>query len=435
MSVAERARDAQRAMVEMLGSIAGWMLLAPLVRAIPRRRDWIAVIGREDGKFLDNTKYFFIEAGAHAMSGLRVVHITEREDTMRWVGEGGREALRFPSLAAFCFLARCGTVVVDSIEWTRRGRRFLLIGARRVQLWHGVGFKRIELDKWRNEAPSRRWMTIPGLRALRWLRKRLNGRIVTYDAVVTTSTFYRDEVFRPALLARSYPVLGYPRNGFGQIDGMQALVWSNVDMPIGQIEAWRAQGRRIVLVAPTFRDTRATPMGLDASTMRQVDAFCHEQGFELLFKFHPYERGAAEIRGAHLHVLKADSDVYPLFPALDAMVTDYSSIYMDFLLLGRPVFFLVPDLEEYVAQDRSIQFDFQSMTPGPKVESWSELLKAMCGDSSEWISMRERLRRQSFDTPDASDASRNLLALMQRHGWIPAFDAAAPHGNGNAKLD
>lgn len=419
MSVAERTGDALRAIGEVLAGIAGWLLLAPIARAVPRRRDWIAVIGREDGKFLDNTKYFFVEAAKESSSGLRVVQVTEREDTVAWVRRGGMEALRFPSLAALCFLMRCGTVVVDSIEWTRRGRRFLLVGARRVQLWHGVGFKRIELDKWRNEASSRRWMTTPGLRALRWLRKRLNGRIVTYDAVVTTSAFYRDEVFRPALLAHSYPVLGYPRNSFGRIAGAQELVWANVDIPADRIEAWRTQGRRIVLVAPTFRDTRATPMGLDEATMRQVDAFCDEHGFELLFKFHPYERGAADIRGAHLHVLKADSDVYPLFPALHAMVTDYSSIYMDFLLLDRPVFFLVPDLEEYVAQDRSIQFDFQSMTPGPKVRSWGELLPEISTDSSAWASMRGHLRQQAFGTSDGTDASLQLLDFMRGRAWIP----------------
>lgn len=417
MSVAERAADALRALGEVVGGLLGWILLAPLIWLVPRRRDWIAVIGREDGRFVDNTKYFFIEASADPASGLRVVQVTEREDTLAWVRAAGRQALRFPSLDAFRLLARCGTVVVDSIEWTRRGRRFLLVGARRVQLWHGVGFKRIELDKWRNEAPSRRWMASPPLQAIRWLRKRLNGRIVTYDAVVTTSAFYRDQVFRPALLARDYPVLGYPRNCFGRIDGAAALVWCNVDVAPRQLEAWREQGKRIVLVAPTFRDTRATPMGLDDATMREVDAFCRTHGFELLFKFHPYERGAASIRGEHLHVLKPDSDVYPLLPSLAAMVTDYSSIYMDFLLLDRPVFFLVPDLEEYVARDRSIQFDFHRMTPGPKLRSWPDLLQALEADQSGWASRRQELRDLAFDgTSDR--ASLRLLERMHEQSWV-----------------
>lgn len=411
MSAAERTRSAFSTLGELLAGIAGWLLLAPIAWMVPRRSDWIAVIGREDGKFLDNTKYFFIEAGKKPSSGLRVVQVTERDDTLAWVEQAGMESLRYPTRASFWFLLRCGTVVVDSIEWTRRGRRFLLTGVRRVQLWHGVGFKRIELDKWRNEAPSRRWMMSPGLQGLRWLRKRLNGRIITYDAVITTSEFYRDEVFRPALLAHNYPVLGYPRNCFGRIEGAQEVVWANVDVSIDQVEVWRAQGRRIVLVAPTFRDTRATPMGLDECTMRQVDAFCDEHGFELLFKFHPYERGATSISGTHLHVLKADSDVYPLFPSLDAMVTDYSSIYMDFLLLDRPVFFLVPDLEEYVARDRSIQFDFGSMTPGPKVRDWSSLLLNLTTRPDTWQKERLELSKMAYALP-AEGASQRLLDYL-----------------------
>lgn len=419
MSVGERTRDGLRAIGEIVGGLIGWVVLAPVVWLFPRKPNWIAVIGREDGKFLDNTKYFFIQASADRASGLRVVQVTEREDVLTWVRTAGREALRFPSPAALLFLARCGTVVVDSIEWTRHGRRFLLVGAKRIQLWHGVGFKRIELDKWRNEAPSRRWMALPAMRAIRWLRKRLNGRIVIYDAVVTTSAFYRDQVFRRALLARAYPVLGYPRNCFGEIEEATDLVWQNVDMARGRLDAWREQGRRVVLIAPTFRDTRATPMGLDDATMCDVDAFCATHGFELLFKFHPYERGAVGIRGKHLHVLKADSDVYPLLPSLSAMVTDYSSIYMDFLLLGRPVIFFVPDLQEYVARDRSIQFDFCSMTPGPKVATWKELKTALVTDQAQWHDERERLRKLAFDT-EAAGASRRLMAFLEAHDRRPS---------------
>lgn len=426
MSSAMRLGEGLRAVSEILSGVAGWLTLAPLAALIPKRRDWIAVIGREDGRFLDNAKHFFIQASLERQKDLRVVFVTERTDVRDGIVGSGLEALRYPSLAAAWFLARCGSVVIDSIEWPARGRRFLLSRARLVQLWHGVGFKRIELDKWRNEAAGRGWMSSPWLLRARLLRKRLNGRVPRYDVVVTTSGFYRDNVFRKAFRTREVITAGYPRNYFARpAHECHALAWRNVD-PVAQkqVRAWRSDGRRVILVAPTFRDTRATPLGLDQTWQQRLDAFCETHHCEMLFKFHPYERAAATIAGRHLHVLEAYSDAYPLFPFVDTLVTDYSSIYMDYLLLDRPVLFFTPDAELYISRDRNIQFDFDQMTPGPKLESWGELLNALEDRaSSDWSARRAEVRQLAFDDNDPSRATERILAFMCARGWLPCIGA------------
>ena len=425
MSAASYAKDAIAAILDMLYGAFGWIFVAPLAALVPKRRDWVAVIGRGDGKFLDNSKYFFIESALGNSTGLRVVHVTGRDDVHALVSAAGLQSLRFPSLAAGWFLARCGTAVVDSIEWCEQGRCFLLCRARVVQLWHGVGFKRIELDKWRNEARGRRMVSAPWLLWARMLRKRLRGRIPRYAAVVTTSAFYRDNVFRPAFRSRHVLTTGYPRNCFGQLPGDAGrLARQNVDpATMDRVEAWQARGRKIVLVAPTFRDTRATPLGLDAEEQERLDAFCDAHDYEILFKFHPYEHGAADIVGRHLHVLDANSDAYPLFPFLDAMVTDYSSIYMDFLLLDRPIVFFTPDLAQYVSRDRDIQFDFERMTPGPKLDSWPAVLDALRDPSDAWQAHRAELRQLAFDGQPGTGATRRLLDFMVDQGWLQARNA------------
>jgi CDP-glycerol glycerophosphotransferase (TagB/SpsB family) len=421
MSAALRWGEVFRALSEILFGVVGWLTIAPLAALIPKRRDWIAVIGREDGKFLDNAKHFFIQASLDRHQDLRIAFITERTDVRDAIAGSGLEALRYPSFAATWFLARCGSVVADSIEWPARGRRFLLSRARLVQLWHGVGFKRIELDKWSNEAAGRGWMSSPWLLRARLLRKRMNGRIPRYDVVVTTSRFYRDNVFRKAFRARHVITAGYPRNCFIHPDHeSHALAWSNVDpMARAQIRRWHSEGRRVILVAPTFRDTRATPLGLDEGWQQRLEAFCEAHHCEMLFKFHPYERGAATIAGRHLHVLDPYSDAYPLFPFVDTLVTDYSSIYMDFLLLDRPVLFFTPDAELYISRDRSIQFDFEEMTPGPKLGSWHEVLDALADRTSPgWAVRRAQIKQLAFDE-DPSRATERILAFMCAQGWVP----------------
>jgi CDP-glycerol glycerophosphotransferase (TagB/SpsB family) len=406
----------------MVPSLLGWILIAPLAALMPRRRDWIAVIGRADGQFLDNAKYFFLQGAPLLQPGVRMVFLTEREDVVQLLAGTDYEVVRYPSVRSTMLLLRCGVTVIDSSEWFGRMRRFLLVRTRLVQLWHGVGFKRIGLDKWRNQAHASRMLSWPAINLLRRWMHRLTGRLVRYDIVNTTSVFYRDEVFKGALPSRHYLVCGYPRNTFGTLGGTaQDVAARNLDQNIAsRVAQWQAEGRRIVLVTPTFRDSRVTPMGLTADVVAMLEAFCEQQRVELVFKFHLLEEAQARIHGQHLHAFDASADLYPLMPASSAMITDYSSIYMDYLLLDKPVLFLVPDLEQYIRDDRQIQFDFEAMTPGPKLASWEKVIGEL---EAQWqhdtyASRRAHLRQLAFDNQDQHQAVPRLIEFMSSHGWI-----------------
>lgn len=402
-------------------SLIGWLLIAPVAALIPKRRDWIAVFGRQDGHFLDNSKYFFLQAGAIAKH-LRIVFVTERVDVVESLSQR-REALRYPTRQAIWFLLRCGAVVVDEASWYRRFRFFLLIRSRVVQLWHGVGYKCVELRLWKRQVGRYAWFSHPMILWLRLLAYRITGRRMRYAAVISTSRFYRDKVFKPAFLASHFPVTGYPRNDFGlSLDCISCeLAWRNVDAEVkDKLAGWKQAGKRLVLVAPTFRDSGAAPMQLDVATLGAIDAFGEAHDVEFVFKFHPSERNADHIAGKHFHVCARDSDIYPLFPHWAALVTDYSSISMDFLLVDKPMLFLIPEDDGYTKTDRQLQFDPHSMMPGPVVRDWRHLLDALLVEWAQDSHARERaaLRSQAFDDIPQSEAVPKLLTLMCGQGWI-----------------
>lgn len=422
MSAAERVRELSALPLAVLSSVVGWLLLAPLALLVPKRKEWVAVIGRQDGRFLDNAKYFFLQAPQHAES-LRLVFITERADVVTLLTRHGREAIRYPTYAAAWFLLRCGIAVVDEASWHRRLRVYLLGRARIVQLWHGVGCKWVELKLWEHQTGRVAWFSHPLVLRLRLLAYQLTGRRMRYAAVATTSRFYRDEVFKPAFLARQFPITGYPRNDFGQslIPQARALAWANVDPSVAaRLRSWQQAGKRMVLVAPTFRDSGSMPMQLDATTLDAIDAYADAHGVEFVFKFHPSERNAGRISGRHFHVCARDSDIYPFLPHAAALVTDYSSISMDFLLVDRPLLFLIPEGDDYIRRDRQLQFDPRTMMPGPVVPDWPALLEAL---KAEWThdgfrSERDALRQKAFENLPQAEAVPKLLALMRQQGWI-----------------
>lgn len=402
----------------------GWLLVAPVAALIPKRRDWVAVIGRQDGRFLDNAKYFFLQAGA-AAPDLRVVFITERKDVLNLLTDNDHAVLRLPDARAIWYLLRCGTAIVDSAEWWQHLRRFFLIRAKVIQLWHGVGCKRIELDRWRHETGKNQWASQALFFRSRVAAYRFNGRIVHYAAVGTTSRFYRDEVFTPAFLADEFPIIGYPRNDFGKslAGANRAIAWQNVDESVrARLDAWHRAGKRLVLVAPTFRDSGTAPMRLDDETLTTIDALAEAHDIEFVFKFHPLEKNANCIVGKHFHVCARDSDIYPLFPHAAVLVTDYSSISMDFLLVDKPMLFLIPDDDGYIKNDRQLQFDPRTMMPGPVVNDWPALLYALVAqwEHDKYAKERATLRSKAFDDLPQSEAVPKLIALMRKRGWLPS---------------
>ena len=67
----------------------------------------------------------------------------------------------------------------------------------------------------------------------------------------------------------------------------------------------------------------------------------------------------------------------------DVLVTDYSSVAFDYVLLDRPAVFYMPDLEQYQAE-RGFFYELEEYLYGPVAQDTSALIKAiLAGDLYE----------------------------------------------------
>ncbi len=392
----------------------GWILIAPFAALIPRKKGWVAVVGREEGKFLDNAKHFFIQA-SDLTPDFRVVFVARDEGVMGMIRGAGRESMLVSSLATAWFLLQCEYVVVDSVDWVRCFRRYLLVRARKVQLWHGIPLKLIEFDRWQADASKWRPPVNTLVRYARYAVYWLTGRLVSYDVLVATSRMTADGVFRSALLSSERLVSGYPRNGFVAMSTSgRDLAWSNVDNRISLLlEKWVASGRKIVLAAPTFRDSGDAPFSLGQEELRMLDAFCEKKGCEFIFKLHPADRSALRGLGEHIHWFDPDGDIYPVLPFTHALVTDYSSIYFDYLLIDKPILFYRAD--DYSRTGRGIYQHMAEMIPGPSATSWDQLLGVLERQLADdtWTQERGQVRQACFEDQDQNLATQRILAVMR----------------------
>jgi CDP-glycerol glycerophosphotransferase (TagB/SpsB family) len=135
-----------------------------------------------------------------------------------------------------------------------------------------------------------------------------------------------------------------------------------------------------VLYAPTWRDDQA----LDFRSARLVDhldvhatAAALGPGYVLLLRGHRFMPAAGSTTGASVVDVTGYPEVNDLILAADVAVLDYSSMRFDFALTGRPMVFLVPDLESYAGAHRGFLYDFRPTAPGPLARSSAEVIDAL----------------------------------------------------------
>ena len=68
------------------------------------------------------------------------------------------------------------------------------------------------------------------------------------------------------------------------------------------------------------------------------------------------------------------SDINDVLQYVDVLITDYSGIYFDYLLLNRPVIFAAFDYEEY-AKQHGFYDDYEFYIAGPIAKNWSEVIR------------------------------------------------------------
>lgn len=69
--------------------------------------------------------------------------------------------------------------------------------------------------------------------------------------------------------------------------------------------------------------------------------------------------------------------IYHILSAFDLLITDYSSIFTEYMLLDKPVVFSCPDFEKYEADRGFVVDDPTMLMPGPIVKTQAELISKL----------------------------------------------------------
>jgi CDP-glycerol glycerophosphotransferase len=280
--------------------------------------------------------------------------------------------------------------------------RYAVSGAFVVQLWHGIPLKRIGLDSpetLRLPAPIER---LPGARsARRLLRAMYRSATRRIDIIPAASHLVRGRLESAfALSDERVPVTGEPRVDVlsqGTPDERRSRARAELERLAGPVDA----GTRLVLYAPTWRDGAVDPAVPSALDWRTLESALEVNDAVMLVRSHPLGAGeyAPPSGTDRIRPLGSDllPDVTPILPAIDALITDYSSLAFDAALVPLPVVFLAPDLEEY-ARRRGFYGSYADVAGDGWALDWtgaSAQLASLLSDEGERQRRRDRSRALS----------------------------------------
>lgn len=169
---------------------------------------------------------------------------------------------------------------------------------------------------------------------------------------------------------------------------------------LGKFAGRDLTGKKLILYAPTFRDTETKEPKLHLGTERLLGALSDD--CVLLARLHPFVSANCRIEdGERLINVTSYPDLNELFDASDCLITDYSSVIFDYCLTDKPMYFYADDLAEFSDHGRGFYEPYEEFVPGPVAESEEQLGEMIMNNSFEkYVNKKREFTDRFYDHKD-----------------------------------
>lgn len=361
----------------------------------------IYVFGAWQGKkFADNSKYLYLQAIKD--KNIKAVWITKSREVFEYMRQKGYPVFLHNSIGGVYYQLRAGYYFTSE---RKSDVSALLIGnATRINLWHGVGLKKILYDVRSKGTPKKK-------NKRREIWKRIKRYPYRKEYVLSTSETMT-KIFASAFNKPLEKIwqLGQPRND----------VFFNNELETEELPFLKP-GKKMILYMPTHRLAGKSPFRLsEILDLPALNSFCEANNALFVVKKHFYHRAEKENLAAYKSLLDISSTEYDtqlLLKKASMLISDYSSCYVDYLLLNKPVIFYNFDYHQYVLNDRDMYFDYNDTTPGPKVTDFPSLLQCLeksINECDEHYKLeREKVKNIFYSKENQEAVGKKILAYVK----------------------
>ena len=385
----------------------GWLLSFILIDVITLLTRFIESLFQKDKNsitiyftafhFADNIRYFLEYLNTNKDHQNKVKILVRNKELFEQIKFEYPEITYYSnSLSGFKLFYKSKNIVIShGIDVSYFFPYFLDVKSKNIiNLWHGIPLKRLSLQvKEIRENKSRK-------------------RLQKFSSVVVSSTF--EQFLMSSCFEMSIDnvwITGTPRNDY--------LLHPNTEL----LSSHSYLNNNVILYAPTWREygERSSFFPFKDKDLIELNNFLITQDAYLLIRGHREEMeritGNYGQKSTYSRIVPAHQEIFPdaqkLLAHVDVLVTDYSSIYLDFLLLDKPMIFIPYDLEEYQSY-RGFLFDYNSHTPGSKISTQKEFIQNIeLSLKNPSLHSEERLRvKNLFHTFQNGNSSKRILAKI-----------------------
>ncbi|GDX07042.1 CDP-glycerol glycerophosphotransferase family protein [Buttiauxella sp. A111] len=350
------------------------MLLWPMYFLIGffSRNKKIWCFGSYKNKFNDNTKYAYIKC-SYKYPDVKCYWVTDDNELITELSKIGLHAVKRRSLRGLYIMSRACVYFVSSYTtdiffWTSNRCYY-------VNLWHGLPLKKIEYDidngplcdKYNSNSVIKKFLY----------------KVKEPECFKQPNLMFAPSDFWVNILSKAFNIgserfirCGSPRTDVFFEKKLTRLNDVNYEEKFHL--KLKAKQFKNILLMPTFRDSGVDYFQMAKFNFGIMEEFLRYNSCQLYVKLHPSDNHSKAIDFSiykHIHLISEEiDDIYPYLSAFDLLITDYSSIYLDYILLNKEILFYCFDLNDYMLNSRSLYFNYEEFTPGYKARDFEQLM-------------------------------------------------------------
>lgn len=201
------------------------------------------------------------------------------------------------------------------------------------------------------------------------------------------------------------------------------------DIPRQKTVIWMPTYRNHNNVKSVYSTGESFPYGVPCigqeNELQKLNQLLNEKDTLLLIKLHPAEKLISHSFQDLSHIvfmkdedfLKDNKDLYDVLKGTDALITDYSSVYYDYLLLNKPICIAAPDQEQF---RKTVKLMFDSLEEnfvGFYAYTFDDICQFIC-DTANGIDVKKGTRLDKMhlynEYCDGKSAKR-IVELIKKH--------------------